>query len=285
MWLKTCFRQVMFMVGLSGDIETDSSVREEDDVFQDIVIASYMDSYHNLSYKALTAMHWLKTYCTTPQHIIHFDDNMVVNIFKLVKYLDIRLEKKLAKTSLLSAEKSINKNISVNSSRAENISNTFHGTNDKQNLSTISNKAEGTHSKPTLHFIGSMDCHDYTAARVKRDTTSKWYVSEEEYPHEFYPQYCFGGAFIMDVEVVPLLLEASLDSPTFVWVDDCYLTGVLREICEISINSISSMYIFDNNLFNKSMIEGDKMFLHDPVHDLNIIKAMWEDLLVKEQQI
>ena len=230
--------QVVFMLGLRGDKDTDSSVKKEDAIFQDMVIADYMDSYQNLSYKALTAMHWLKTYCSTPQHVIHFDDNIVVNMFKLVSYLDVRLQKRA------------NENI-----------------------------------VDTNPAIGSFDCFDYVSTPVIRDDNSKWKVLEEQYPPTEYPPYCFGAAFIMDVEVAPLLLEASLRTTTFVWVDDCYLTGVLREVCGIPINSISNMYEWSNDGFIENLIAGDKMFLHDPSHNLKTIESMWTALLYREHQI
>ena len=44
-------------------------------------------------------------------------------------------------------------------------------------------------------------------------------------------------------------------------------------------------YVFNNNLFNQTMIAGDKMFLSDPIHDVNIIKARWETLPFKEHQV
>ena len=81
----------------------------------------------------------------------------------------------------------------------------------------------------------------------------------------------------MDVEVVPLLMESSYQD-TFVWIDDCYLTGVLREMSGVPIYSMRRMYVFNNKLFNQTMIGGDRIFLHDSSHDVTIIKLMWEAL-------
>ena len=241
--------QVVFMVGLTGDSNIDSSVMKEDAMFQDIVRASYMDSYKNLSYKALTAMHWLKTYCTRPQHIVKLDDDMVVNPFVLVRYLDIRQKKKRADENRSSATKS--KNIA-------------------------------THTKPKI--IRSIDCHVYESSPVTRDNQSKWYVSEGEYPPNAYPPYCYGTAFIMDVEVVTLLLEASRRT-TFLWVDDAYLTGVLREKLAIPLHNIGSTYELNNNLFLQTLLAGERMFLHNPVQDIKTFTFMWEALLDKEHQV
>ena len=269
------------MVGLSGEGDTDSSVMQEDAIFQDIVIANYMDSYKNLSYKALTAMHWVKAYCSTPEHVVHVDDDIVVNPFVLARYLDLRLKKKRAKKNLLTAQGVID--FQFNSFGTNSLNND-HIQVSVNNLLPGSNKNEITQSKPT--FIGSIDCYDYDAwsMPVIRDNTSKWYVSEAEYAPGDYPRYCSGNAFIMDVEVPPLLLEASLETQ-FLWVDDAYLTGILREKSQIPIVSIHSMYELNMDLFHQSVLGGETMFMHTPVEDINVFSVMWEALLTKEHQV
>ena len=275
------------MVGLSGDGDTDSSVMQEDAIFQDIVIANYMDSYKNLSYKALTAMHWVKTYCSTPEHIVKMDDDIVVNPFVLARYLDLRLKKKRAKENHLNALGVINdskESVSLFNSFGTNRSNNNHLQASEENLLTGSNINEISHSKPTL--IGSIDCYGIYpwGLPVIRDNTSQWYVSEAEYLPDLYPNYCSGMAFIMDAEVPPLLLEASLES-RFLWVDDVFLTGVLRDKCAIPIVSINSMYEQDMELFHQSVLSGETMFMHTPVDDIKFFSFIWNALLTKEHQV
>ncbi|XP_069184853.1 uncharacterized protein [Procambarus clarkii] len=54
----------------------------------------------------------------------------------------------------------------------------------------------------------------------------RWKVRYKEYPSQDYPLYCSGGAWFLQTNLIPRLLEASKVVP-FLWVDDAYITGLL----------------------------------------------------------
>ena len=47
-----------------------------------------MDSYHNLLFKALSWMHWITSNCAQVPWIVKTDDDILVDIFGLQKYLE-----------------------------------------------------------------------------------------------------------------------------------------------------------------------------------------------------
>ena len=61
-----------------------------------------------------------------------------------------------------------------------------------------------------------------------RDNTSRWYVTEDEYFEQYYPDYCSGFAFILSYDVVALFVEV-FDHVPFFKIDDVYVGMLARE--------------------------------------------------------
>lgn len=73
-----------------------------------------------------------------------------------------------------------------------------------------------------------MYCYTYGGARPRRNPKSKWHVSVEEYSDDYYPDYCMGGAYAMTVNYINRIY-ASSNFAKFLWIEDAFVTGVLRE--------------------------------------------------------
>lgn len=65
--------------------------------------------------------------------------------------------------------------------------------------------------------------------RPFRNKSSKWYISREEYPHEFYPTYPAGGAIIMSMTIAQLL-KAEFPYVRYIHIDDAYLGIVAMKL-------------------------------------------------------
>lgn len=292
--------QVLFVVGLAQNATTNNVVARENEVFQDIVIADFIDSYRNLSYKALTAFYWLNKYCNNVKHIVKTDDDVFVNPFILVQYLDRRnqsmanIEKSqdqnnnnrfVGRRTLSSLSKELRHssdgekhlNVSVNVS----ISNRDKIKNDPLLKGREATFKITSHSKLNNLNGGSFDCYTWNVSKVIRKDKSKWYVSKLDYSFDWYPQYCSGNAYIMDSKLLPILLTASSLMP-FLWVDDAYITGVLREGCNIPLVNIRSLYELKSSRFHGSLLAGERMFLHNPHTDTDTAVYMWEAVMAKE---
>ncbi|CAF4993972.1 unnamed protein product, partial [Rotaria magnacalcarata] len=66
------------------------AVKFENDLYQDIVQEDFLDSYRNLTHKAVMALKWISTYCSQASYILTTDDDMIVNTFMLLKHLKFR---------------------------------------------------------------------------------------------------------------------------------------------------------------------------------------------------
>ncbi|XP_061722040.1 beta-1,3-galactosyltransferase 2-like isoform X2 [Cydia pomonella] len=71
-------------------------------------------------------------------------------------------------------------------------------------------------------------------AQPRRDNTSKWYVSLEEYPKKKYPTYVSGWYYVTTPTVAAKLLNEAMYHPYF-WVDDVLVTGILIGALNIRI--------------------------------------------------
>ncbi|KAH8289132.1 hypothetical protein KR054_000824 [Drosophila jambulina] len=56
---------------------------------------------------------------------------------------------------------------------------------------------------------------------------NKWYVSEQEYPESMYPAYLSGWMYVTNVATAGRLVAEAERLPIF-WIDDTWLTGVVR---------------------------------------------------------
>jgi len=87
---KTLFPQmrVVFMLGSSNDVELDKKIENESKIYGDIVQESFQDTYLNLTLKTIQGIKWVSNYCSNAKYVLKVDDDVVVNSFALLQYLD-----------------------------------------------------------------------------------------------------------------------------------------------------------------------------------------------------
>ncbi|CAN7976508.1 unnamed protein product, partial [Ixodes persulcatus] len=83
---------IVFFLGLARDAKTMDMVLEEATHNGDIVIFPYMDTYRNLTYKYVYGMKWTMDNCPSAKYIVKMDDDIVLNLYKLLRYIDQRTE-------------------------------------------------------------------------------------------------------------------------------------------------------------------------------------------------
>lgn len=126
---------------------------------------------------------------------------------------------------------------------------------------------------------------EVTGAKVKRSFRSKWRVPFERYAKKYYPNYCSGFATLYSADVVfPLYREAQI-RPYF-WIEDVYMTGVLRTKLNISILPSDSLHLNSEEqrdlLTGKTKIEDFPFFFAEPDLEEPVIRQLWE--LVKTME-
>lgn len=108
-WLRrSLFKRirVVFMMGYVDNKYTRDKLNLESQIYQDIVQEDFMDSYHNLTYKGIMvniyisnghfcfneyrfkAVKWISEYCTHAKYILKVDDDIVTNVFIVMRHLE-----------------------------------------------------------------------------------------------------------------------------------------------------------------------------------------------------
>ena len=76
----------MFLVGRSNGSNLNNLLQHETQIYRDIVIGDFHDSYRNLSLKTLLGVKWSLGHCQ-PTYILKTDEDCYVNVIALVQWL------------------------------------------------------------------------------------------------------------------------------------------------------------------------------------------------------
>lgn len=79
---------IIFLMGVPDDNGTQEEVLKENQQYQDIVQADFLDVYRNLTIKGIAGLKWVSHYCPQAKFAIKADDDAFVNIFELSKVLE-----------------------------------------------------------------------------------------------------------------------------------------------------------------------------------------------------
>jgi hypothetical protein len=77
----------IFIIGLTLNESLNSQIKLESDLYGDIVQGNFLDTYRNLTLKTILGLKWVSEYCANSKFVLKVDDDMVVNIQSLSKYL------------------------------------------------------------------------------------------------------------------------------------------------------------------------------------------------------
>ncbi|KAH7937295.1 hypothetical protein HPB49_010407 [Dermacentor silvarum] len=84
----------VFFIGEDDDHKVNPWTRLEAEVFGDIVMLRYKDTFYSLTYKFLGGMRWVTEHCPNVISIVKIDDDVCVHPFHLRRYLDEKLPQK-----------------------------------------------------------------------------------------------------------------------------------------------------------------------------------------------
>ncbi len=85
--LPSFFMPIIFLVGAAKDAAEHKEILMENQIYRDIVQEEFTDSYGNSSVKAVMAYKWARTYCPHAEFVLVTNDDVMVDVFKLVPYL------------------------------------------------------------------------------------------------------------------------------------------------------------------------------------------------------
>nr|CAD7449862.1 unnamed protein product [Timema bartmani] len=79
---------IAFLLGSTGDLQLRESLKAEHGIYSDLIVARFVDSYNNLTLKTVSMLEWVDTYCNKVEFILKTDDDMFINIPKLLSFLN-----------------------------------------------------------------------------------------------------------------------------------------------------------------------------------------------------
>ena len=89
-WMNRSIKTI-FVLGLPGNHTIDNSVLlpilQENIKYKDILLANFNDRYNNLTEKALNGMKYVIEQCPLAKFVLKVDDDVFVNMFKLIEYI------------------------------------------------------------------------------------------------------------------------------------------------------------------------------------------------------
>ena len=70
---------VYFVIALNTEEKINKELKEESDRHKDMIQFSFIDSYYNLTLKAISILRWINKKCLTSTYILKADDDAMVN--------------------------------------------------------------------------------------------------------------------------------------------------------------------------------------------------------------
>lgn len=74
----------LFLLGYNTEPVLNQMVEQESQIFHDILVEDFVDSYHNLTLKTLMGMRWVSSFCPNAQYVMKTDSDIFVNMDNLV---------------------------------------------------------------------------------------------------------------------------------------------------------------------------------------------------------
>lgn len=90
---------LVFMMGTPNGANAgklQAQIQRESNQYRDVVQESFVDSYRNLTHKAIMALKWISKHCRTAKYILKTDDDVFVNIFNLVRHVSSLYQRNFA---------------------------------------------------------------------------------------------------------------------------------------------------------------------------------------------
>lgn len=93
-------------------------------------------------------------------------------------------------------------------------------------------------------------CENMRGNVPNRSKNSKWYVPEEIFKEDAYPEFCSGSAYLVRTDDASKIYSIS-NKTNFLWVDDAFVTGVLRENYDLIVYDRSESSLQIKTLYNR----------------------------------
>lgn len=84
--------RMYFLVGAVNSTDTQEQLERENTIHNDIIQGSFLDHYHNMTYKHIMAFKWFIYNCPKVRFVVKTDDDVFVNTPYLLHYLESKAD-------------------------------------------------------------------------------------------------------------------------------------------------------------------------------------------------
>ncbi|XP_075152150.1 uncharacterized protein LOC142226142 [Haematobia irritans] len=77
-----------FVLGRTTNATISEALTQENMIYGDLIRGHFIDSYNNLTLKTLSSLEWVDQHCPKTKYILKTDDDMFINVPKLLQFLD-----------------------------------------------------------------------------------------------------------------------------------------------------------------------------------------------------
>uniref|UniRef100_T1J2D0 Hexosyltransferase n=1 Tax=Strigamia maritima TaxID=126957 RepID=T1J2D0_STRMM len=190
----------IFLLGVSNDKHLQKIIQKESKKHGDIVQSTFIDTYFNNTIKTMQGFKWAVEKCSSAEYFMFSDDDMYVSTKNVLRFIrnPMNYPRYLTRAVL--------------------------DTNQDFQIYSIDDTIDVLFTGFVL-FVPPL-----------RITTSKWYVSLEEYPFSKYPPFVTAGAYLLSHEALLNLYYTSFYTKHFRF-DDVYLGLVAKKAGIIPMHS------------------------------------------------
>ncbi|XP_065356532.1 uncharacterized protein LOC135950931 [Calliphora vicina] len=83
-----------FILGRTTNASVSEALTQENMIYGDLIRGHFIDSYNNLTLKTLSSLEWVDHNCPKAKYILKTDDDMFINVPKLLQFLDAHAKDK-----------------------------------------------------------------------------------------------------------------------------------------------------------------------------------------------
>lgn len=77
-----------FVLGTTDVQSIEDALEAESYMYSDIIRGKFIDSYNNLTLKTISSLEWVDTYCSRAAFVLKADDDMFINVNRLMSFID-----------------------------------------------------------------------------------------------------------------------------------------------------------------------------------------------------
>lgn len=164
--------------------------------YGDLVQCQSRDTYTNLTLKSIAALEWIREYCPTARYMLKTDDDMFIDVRRLLRFID-KVETEAAAAASTGAS-------GPHPVRPINVDPNETFDTDENKFKSSFSPSNDIELSPT---IWGRLAHGW---RPIRQHNSKYYVSRSQFAGRVYPDFCTGPAYLMTRSAVNPLYEGAL---------------------------------------------------------------------------